>query len=888
MKRGNLPSLFTATLLAILATEIRAADSSVGTGGKTMPLDGAFHNFVSEHCIDCHDDSTRKGSVSLEALGESVSDSTAKGWLRALEQIERGTMPPSKKKQPAPRERQAAVAALEQAVVAHAQSLPVPESTVLRRLTRTEYRRTLEDLLHLDLSRSDPTKEFPEDTRTHGFAGVGEKLVTSSFLLRQYLTAAKEVLDRAIHFGEPPERKTLTFHPPFSRSLFSAEVTWYDREKPDAQPFQSLAYRPHALNPPKAYLPVEALRKGVPVDGWYSIHVRAEASFRHSDMDPKKFGFWSSGFDPAEPLRLGMRLGSLARVDAANYDAVQFALVGGPGEYGTDSTDGGTVAVWDVPDDAPTWLECRVWLEAGQFPKFFYPNGPTPSDHRLLAYIHENHYTLLDKQQLAKFEEANQGDVWGHILFFETPRIRIHEVEVSGPIHEQWPPASHRALFGDAPYTSEAAGKVLRDFAGRAWRRPVTAEEVEPILRQVRASEAKALAAGIPPRKAAETAIRDGLQSVLTAPEFLYREERKPELDGHEIASRLSYFLWSSLPDDLLRERAASGELIRPEGRRREAERMLEDPRSDTFVAEFLDGWLRMHKLGATAPAFPVYFEDKLEPAMRAETRLFFKRLLRTNGPIADLLDSDYAIVNPALAKHYGIDWKTVEPNRSQAIAGLTARDTQLCAGGSAPSQDFVLAKLTDRRRGGLLGQASLLTVTANGVDTSPVIRGAWLVENLLGTPPLPPPPNVSVVEPDIRGATTVRDRLEKHRSNPSCAGCHQLMDPPGFALETFDAIGGWRSDYKAGSNKLPIDPSGEFGGTSFQDIVGFKDLLLKRQPQFARNLVEKLLTHALGRELNPADRPAVRAIVEKAAPGGYRLRDIVLLCCESEILSRK
>jgi len=168
------------------------------------------------------------------------------------------------------------------------------------------------------------------------------------------------------------------------------------------------------------------------------------------------------------------------------------------------------------------------------------------------------------------------------------------------------------------------------------------------------------------------------------------------------------------------------------------------------------------------------------------------------------------------------------------------------------------------------------------------VIRGLWLVENLLGTPPPPPPANVPAIEPDIRGATTVRDRLEKHRSDPSCAGCHRLMDPPGFALENFDAIGGWRSKYQAGGKQLPIDSSGEFGDASFQDIVGFKELLRERQPQFARTLVEKLLTHALGRELTPADRPAVRSIVDTAAADGYRLRDIVLLCCESELFVQK
>jgi hypothetical protein len=378
---------------------------------------------------------------------------------------------------------------------------------------------------------------------------------------------------------------------------------------------------------------------------------------------------------------------------------------------------------------------------------------------------------------------------------------------------------------------------------------------------------------------------------VLCAPEFLYREERSSKLDGHEIASRLSYFLWSSLPDEKLMASAAAGDLATPEARRKEAERMLADGRSYTFVREFLDGWLAMRKLGSMKPqggGFNIYFDDNLEPAMRTESRLFFKHLLQTNGPIADFLDSDYTFVNRALAKHYGIDWKAAEPSLGKPVEGLSRDDLQPDGAGDSPSQGFAKVKLTDKRRGGLLGQASVLTLTANGVDTSPVIRGTWLLENILGAPPSPPPPNVPVIEPDIRGATTLRQRLEKHRENAACAGCHRQIDPPGFALESFDAIGRWRGHYMVNSKPLPVDPSGEFNGHEFKDIIGFKQALLQRQPQFARCLVEKLLIHALGRELTAADRPAIRRIVEQAAADGYRLRDLVLLCCESELITRK
>jgi hypothetical protein len=736
------------------------------------------------------------------------------------------------------------------------------------------------------LGRRDPTTEFPDDNRSHGFASDGGKLVTSSYLMRHYLTAAKDVVGRAVHFEPQPETRTWSLSAPFEKTAGGhrhSEREWYAKTLREPQPYQTLEYRRGAL-------PLEDLREGVAMSGWYSFRILAEAKFRYADMDPKKMFGSGSLVDPSQPLRLEMTLSTLVGVDPANKDAVRDALIG---SFGEETTLGDrSIAIWDVPDDVPTWLECRVWLEAGQFPRFAFPNGPTDSNNRITGFVKENKYTLLDKKQLAAYEQANLSGDWGHLIFFETPRIRIHKVEVKGPLNEQWPPASHRAIFGDTPYASAKADEVLRAFAERAWRRPVAAADVEPILKLVRSAEKTATDAGAPPEQAAQSAITQGVRAVLCAPEFLYREERAAQLDGREIASRLSYFLWSSLPDDKLMARAAAGDLIKPEVRRNEAERMLADGRADTFVREFLDGWLGMRKLGSMKPqggGFNVYYDDHLEPAMRTESRLFFKRLLQTNGPIADFLDSDYTFVNRALAKHYGIDWQAAEPSLGKPVEGLTRDDLQPDGAGDSPSQGFVQVKLIDKRRGGLLGQASVLTLTANGVDTSPIIRGIWLLENILGAPPSPPPPNVPVIEPDIRGATTLRQRLEKHRENAACAGCHRQIDPPGFALESFDAIGRWRGHYNPVNNTaLPVDPSGDFNGHEFRDVIGFKEALLQRQPQFARSLVEKLLIHALGRELTAADRPAIRRIVEQAATNGYRLRDLVLLCCESDRITRK
>jgi hypothetical protein len=362
-------------------------------------------------------------------------------------------------------------------------------------------------------------------------------------------------------------------------------------------------------------------------------------------------------------------------------------------------------------------------------------------------------------------------------------------------------------------------------------------------------------------------------------------------LSGYETASRLSYFLWSTMPDDRLTQLAEAGELSKPEVLRQQAERMLDDPRSDAFVDEFLNGWLALRKLGTMAPdvhKFSVYYDDDLEPAMKTETRLFFRQILRTNGPLDRFLDSDYAFLNCELARLYGIDPQLVVAAQGQPVEGLQPNELVPDGEGNAPSMAFARIKLTDARRGGVLGQASVLTLTANGVDTSPVIRGVWLLENILGAPPAPPPPNVPAIEPDIRGAKTIREQLEKHRENEACATCHRQIDPPGFALETFDPIGRWRGHYPLGDKHPPIDSSGRFGSTEFQDVRSFKAALLSRRDQCARCFVEKLLVFALGRELTVADRPQIRQIVEGTAADGYRVRDLVLACVTSELFTGK
>jgi hypothetical protein len=361
--------------------------------------------------------------------------------------------------------------------------------------------------------------------------------------------------------------------------------------------------------------------------------------------------------------------------------------------------------------------------------------------------------------------------------------------------------------------------------------------------------------------RAPQEALKDGLKAVLCSPAFLYlvEPERDPvkerTLTAHALASRLSYFLWSTMPDAELRQRADTGELQSPEVLVAQVRRLLASPRSEAFVTGFLDGWLNLRSLGDMAPdrgTFGRYYAQNLQPAMKRETQLFTRDLIDRNDSIVRFLDSDYTFANRELARLYG---------REDAVAPETGHE-------------FHRIKFDSPRRGGLLGQGSVLTVSANGIETSPVIRGVWVLENILGTPPPPPPDNVPPIDPDIRGAKSMREILAKHRDNPGCYECHRKIDPLGFALENFDPIGAWRPKYEKG---LAIDASGELpGGKHFDDITGLKKILVERREQFARMLTERLLGYACGRRIEPLDRPAVDRVLAATREGNFRFRDLL------------
>jgi hypothetical protein len=468
---------------------------------------------------------------------------------------------------------------------------------------------------------------------------------------------------------------------------------------------------------------------------------------------------------------------------------------------------------------------------------------------------------------------------------YKGPGLAVQWVEVEGPIMDSWPPRSHQKLFGNLPLAPAAgeknrfevtstnpaadAERILKDFARRAFRRTVSDDDLRPFMTRVKAK----LTAGY----TFEQAVRVGLKAILVSPEFLFLREKPGKLDDFALAGRLSYFLWSSMPDEELFTLAEQKKLGTAETLRDQVERMLKDPKAAAFTKNFVGQWLSLRNIDATLPDPSLYpeFNDGLKESMLQEPFLFFDEVLKNDLSLAQFVSSDFSMLNAPLAELYGIS----------GLEGREFRKVTLPPG---------------CHRGGVLTMASILKVTANGTTTSPVLRGSWVLDRILGTPPPKPNVDVEAVEPDIRGATTIREQLAKHRSRPECASCHVKIDPPGFALESFDVIGGWRENYRSVGKgeaisgkrykKGPAVDAGDVmpNGRRFQNIDEFKELLLKDKDQLARALAEKLLTYGTGGATASADKAEIDSIVRAVRAKEYGFRTLVHEVVQSKLFQNK
>jgi len=824
-------SLATASLrpallaLALATVSLRAAE----TPAKQV------EQFLGRYCLECHSADVQKGDRSFDKF--TLPLKTLPEVIEARDIIDQLTlreMPPKKADQPTDEERLAAIRALREGTAAAQATLRSTGSrTVLRRLSNREYENTLASLFGRRVDTLGLTAEFPKEKTARHLDTIGQALVTSGFLVDQYFQSANRLVEARL--GKPATAPQ-TWR--FNKNFVQYEELTGSHKSAFNFRYLNLYEQPNTDTRQGGYGHIEDFRKGVPVAGLYDLEVEAAALHRDTHYDHAIFGI-----DFSEPFILGVVPGDVTKGHIHYPQAIEPLLAS---------------AV--VPDNTPTRLKFRVWLEAGQTPRFIFPNGPYESRASVLA---------INRRYEKEFSTpvGSSGVGRAHILREgKLPHIRISEIVVQGPIAEPVGGAEEVAVFGPQGFQADRALDQLYAFAAKAYRRPLQDADRAPI----RSMFERRVAEKATPRQAA----LDAVKLILCSPSFLYLSEitdgGDQRLKPHDLATRLSYALWAVPPDEVLRASAASGKLTDDAELKQQIDRLLADDRLEGFVHGFLDSWLNLRELGGMPPPRETnraYYAEDLPTSMKTEARLFFQDLLKENRPVDQFLRADHTFVDKKLAKLYGLP----EQQTLRLADGFRKVSLQ-----------------GDAHRGGLLGMAAVLTVSANGVETSPVVRGAWVSENILGVKPPPPPDVVPAIEPDVTGATTIRQRLAKHSTDRACAECHRKIDPLGFSLESFDPVGRWRVTYaKPKKGPAPkIDTTGEFAsGETYQDFAGFRDLLHeKREEQFTRHLIRSLLAYSTGRLMEPADEFAVDRIYAKVKQEGLGLRTLVVECLTSDV----
>ena len=811
---------------ALIAVVLLGGGISTAQGTESPALT-TLHAFLDRHCGDCHAGGAAEGGFDLDQVGGDWDDpATFARWQRVFDRVDRREMPP-RDAEALPPEAMAAFLGQLGGVMTDAHHRN--KGTVYRRLNRREYQNTLNDLFgtHLDLET-----RLPADGRSREFDNVGDALGISINHLEQYLKAAQEVLAAATESSlTPPPVDTITasYGPTREGEKFIGDV-W------------------------------EQLADGAVV--FYEKRGYPSGMLRGTEVKPPgRYRIRVTGYAHRSEQPITLRVGgtSFARGSEKLTHGYVELPPGRPGEDNPPSVE----LEAQIPDRY--MIELDPWgIDTGGY--------------------------NVQKQGLAGY----QG-----------PGAAILQVELTGPLRDEFPSRGHRMLYQDfelqpkerlprgaepewtvkSNEPSAAARSTLIRVADAAFRRPVEPDEVD---RYVQLFE-RELTGGATIHQSLWAAV----SAVLCSPDFLYLNENLSvdksnqagrSLDDHALASRLSYCLTRTAPDEPLRRAADRRELTGdPQNLWIHARRLLGDRRSDRFITDFCDAWLNLRDIDATSPdqsLFPEY-DEYLQHSALGETRRFVRTLIDENLPVANLVKSNFAILNDRLARHY----------ETEPMIGPELRKVDL------PD---------DSIRGGLLSQASILKVSANGTNTSPVVRGVWVMERILGRPPQPPPPGIPGVEPDVRGATTLRQLLDQHRDMDSCRGCHAQIDPPGFALECFDPIGGYRErfrslgegekvDVQIAGRKVryrsgpPVDASGVLAdGRAFEDFKSFRELLVADDSTLATALAAKLLTFATGREMGFSDRPIIDQIVRSTRQGGYRVGDLFRNVLLSEAFATK
>lgn len=846
--------------------------------------------FLEQYCFDCHDSDMARGDLDLTNLAfDPESPGNLDRWALVHDRVANGEMPPPGKPQPPAEEQTGFTASLSQPLVSIGRARAAKEGRATqRRLNRYEYENALRDLLHAPWLQI--RDSLPEDGEAHRFNKVGDALDVSHVQMARYLGAAEGALRQVVAPAvEQPEVQV--------RRYYAREQGSYTGP---------MKFSEFNTAPERATFPVLGF------EGQPDVR-RGKAPLTVGAGDPglrelEGVGVVAGAYEPIEPKF------NQFRAPVSGHYRLRFNACSvwvGPGE-------GDKWFIPNLDDISRGRRDEPVTITAETPPRLLRTLGhfdvtPEPAVRELDVWLLAGEMIRPDPGRL--FRSRPGRSRWQNPLAEKDgqPGVVFRWMEVEGPIYEQWPPAGHRVLFGDLPLVNRQepgggrsaedgrrlprwrpgggsgvevvsgqpmadAERLLQRFVGYACRRPVPEAGWNCFLPVVRA----ALDRG----ESFTDAMIAAYTGVVCSPEFICLEEQPGLLDDFALASRLSFFLWNSPPDQPLRELAEQGRLHDPEVLRAETDRLLDAPKSRRFIGAFLDYWLDLRKMTATAPdsgLYPDYYlDDLLTESALAEPQEFFAELVGANLPARNVVDSGFAMLNERLAAHYGLP----------PVSGVALHRTRL------PE---------DSPRGGLMTQAAILKVTANGTTTSPVLRGAWIMERILGRKPPPPPPSVPAVEPDIRGAVTIRQQLEKHRTLASCNACHTRIDPAGFALENFDVMGGWRDRYRAegegerepGIGKggqrfefhyaLPVDAAGALpDGRSFRDVRELKRLLLADERQIARNLVQQFVVYATGAPVSFSDRPEVERILQSAGSSDYGVRALIQGVVQSSLFLMK
>ena len=879
--------------------------------------------FFEQFCSDCHDIDSQSGGLDLIDLNfDPDNRDNFSTWVRVLDRVATGEMPPKKrdKKRPAPTDLASFTKTVSSTLAAFEQELTARDGRAMqRRLNRYEYENALRDLLNVPWAQV--KDKLPFDGEAYRFNKSGEALDVSFVQMERYLTAADYAMRQAMSAALERPEKTV-------RKIYARDAIG-----PRYQP------RENGTLPDRLMFPV--------LDSHAQPEVRAGRAPNSSPQtrEHEAVGKVASIFSDAGQYGWGFNapVAGRYRVRLKGYSV--WVSGGGIGRWfyegqGAEKSPVYWLPVWHRPNADEVWPgrnDEPIGIYA-QSPGQTRPVGvmnftPKASVGEIDVQLAGGESIRSDAMRLFRTRVNGTDEQYVNPLATKEgmPGYAVQWLEVTGPLDDARATNGYALLFGELPMRKLGAGekggvpleavtpysappvggtpgpglpgalfrspivnvtvevvsqnpsqdaeRLLRRFIQSAYRRPVEEPEVQRFLGLFKREFD--LGSGF------ARSMLTAYTGVLVSPGYVFVEERPGKLDDWALATRLSLFLWNSTPDAALRARAARGELHKPAVLRAETRRLLDDPRSRRFVDAFTDYWLDLRKIDDTSPSATIYNDYELDEPLKLaaldETQLFFAELLRADLPARNVVASNFTFLNERLARHYGV------------------------AGVSGPKMRRVVLP-SGSERGGLMTMASVLKVTANGTTTSPVLRGHWITERILGFETRPPPPSVKAVEPDIRGAVTIRQQLAKHRDNPSCASCHTKMDPPGFALESFDVMGAHRERYRAVAENvtpepgfglngqafafhygLPVDAAGEVpDGRTFRDVQEFKRLILSDEPSIARNIAKQLIVYATGAPVRFTDRDELERILQHASARQYGVRTLVEEIVDSELFQTK